>query len=418
MKVILFAHTPPPHHGQSFMVQQFLEALGGSTTKRFDCSTDMKDDSALICHHVDARFSTGVADIGQLRLGKVVALWRYAWQAIRLRWQTGATCLIYIPAPAKTSAVLRDWLIMAICRPFFPQIVFWWQAAGLGEWMETDASPVQRWLTRALLGRPELSVILGEWSRIDAVALGSQRIVVVPNTVPDPCPPDASPVLQNRAARAAARARLNGKAETVTEPEAAGADRFRLIFLSLCTREKGLFDAMEGALLVNRRLAEAGSSLRVELAVAGEFPDPAERVEFDRLAKTPEWNDANGRRLIRFHGFVEGSAKTELLRDSDCLCFPTYYSAETFGLVLIEAMAWGLHIITSRWRSIPDLFPAGFDGLVEPQQPQQIADAIERRLFRPPDAQLRRRYEERFTPDRCFGAIRKALLELETPTRQ
>jgi len=30
VKLVLFAHKPPPHHGQSYMVELLLNALGGS----------------------------------------------------------------------------------------------------------------------------------------------------------------------------------------------------------------------------------------------------------------------------------------------------------------------------------------------------------------------------------------------------
>ena len=30
MKLLIFAHTPPPHHGQSYMVQLMLAGFGGN----------------------------------------------------------------------------------------------------------------------------------------------------------------------------------------------------------------------------------------------------------------------------------------------------------------------------------------------------------------------------------------------------
>ena len=33
MKLLVFAHTPPPHHGQSYMVQLMLEGFGGDRRK-------------------------------------------------------------------------------------------------------------------------------------------------------------------------------------------------------------------------------------------------------------------------------------------------------------------------------------------------------------------------------------------------
>ena len=415
MKLVLFAHVPPPVHGQSLMVRQLLEFLDGDMGR-----PDLTHEGPLppiACYHVDARFSTTLADIGKPQLFKLLLLFFYVGRAWFFRWQHGADCFLYVPAPAKRSALIRDWLIMLLCRPCFRGRVYWFQATGLADWLEHEAPPWQRWLTRTLLGRPELSIVLGEWGRRDAEALGSRRIVVVPNTGPDPCPQDAAEVLRSRADRALARARQCKLPESSGMAVVGGANRFRLLFLSLCTREKGLFDTLAATVLVNQRLAGAGSSLRVELAVAGEFPNAAERAEFDQRCRASEWQDAAGRALLHYCGFVERDAKAALLRESDCLCFPTFYAAEGFPLVLVEAMAWGLHIVTTRWRIIPELFPDGFDGLVEPQQPAQIADAIERRLFRPPEAELRQRYEQRYAVEPCLGKIRQALLELDSSRR-
>ena len=57
-------------------------------------------------------------------------------------------------------------------------------------------------------------------------------------------------------------------------------------------------------------------------------------------------------------------------------CFPTYYENENQPVNLIEAMAFGLPILTTRWRSIPELFPVNYPGLVEIRSPNQIAKAL------------------------------------------
>lgn len=415
MKLVLFAHVPPPVHGQSLMVRQLLEFLGGDMGR-----PDRSHEGPLppvACYHVDARFSATLADVGQSRPGKLLLLFKHVAHAWLCRWRHGADSFLHVPAPAKRSALVRDWLVMALCRPIFRRRICWFQAAGLGEWLEHEATPWQRWVTRKLLGRPDLSIVLGEWGRRDAEALGSRRVIVVPNTVPDPCPAGAADMLRSRADRAQARAQRCGLLAAPTVTDSSGADCFHLLFLSLCVREKGLFDTMTAARLVNQRLAAQDSPLRVELAVAGEFPNAAEREEFNQCTRAPEWQDAQGRPLLRYCGFVEGDAKAALLRESDCLCFPTYYGAEGFPLVLVEAMAWGLPIVTTRWRMIPELFPDGFDGLVEPHQPEQVAAAIEQRLFRSPEASLRQRYEQRYAVETCLGRIRQALLDLESPPR-
>src|SRR5436309_8554848 len=141
MKLLVFAHTPPPHHDQSYMVQLMLEGFGGdrrhSRQGSHDAGTSSEKEFHLECYHVNARLSQKLEDIGDLRIGKFVLLLGYCAQAIWCRFRYGVTTLYYIPAPGKRSALLRDWMVMFICRPFFKRIVLHWHAAGLAKWLET-----------------------------------------------------------------------------------------------------------------------------------------------------------------------------------------------------------------------------------------------------------------------------------------
>lgn len=417
VKLLIFAHKPPPHHGQSYMVELLLNAFGGDARTKLADSRAPNSIPAVECYHVDCRFSDGMADIGSIRLGKFFLLLNYCWQAIRCRFRFGVRDFFYIPAPPVRSAIYRDWMVMALCRLFFRRRIYYWQAAGLGEWLESNARPWERWLTRALLGRPDLSVVLGEFCLGDAAALRSKRAIVIPNGIPDPCPDFAERILPLRVDRAAARgvsmADTRRASNVVSVP---GPHRFQVVFLSLCTREKGLFDTIEAVALLNRRLTEAKSLTRAQLTIAGKFWRTEEELEFaERLARP----DLNGnvsdpeQQTVRYAGFLGGAEKARLLRDSDCLCFPSFYQAESFGIVLIEAMAFGLPVVTTRWRTIPELLPDGYPGLVDPRSPAQIADALEKLLTEGYDPRLRDRFLERFTAEKIFESLRLALLEVK-----
>lgn len=410
MKVLLFAHIPPPHHGQSYMVQQLLAELGGDARLKGPAPVKGGDFS---CYHVNARLSRDAADIGRPRWGKLGRLLGYCAEAIRLHWRTGASCLIYVPAPAKFSAIVRDWLVMILCRPFFAHRIYWWQAAGLGEWLSGNAPRWQRWLTRQLLGEPALSLVLSDWGRRDAEELASRRIVVIPNGIPDPCPDFTTSLLPLRRARAIDR-RAQGSAPSA--PALAGAPSvavFELLFLSLCTREKGLFDALEAVAILNRQLVADRLALRVRLTIAGSFPNHAEQAEVMERLKAPDLTDLMSGPMARYVGFVEGDAKTALLRASDGLCFPTYYAAEGFPVVLLEAMAAGLHVVTTRWRTLPAFFPSGFDGLVPPKSPPAIAEVVRRQLTQNPPETLRTHFLQNYTAETCFSRIKQELLLLK-----
>jgi glycosyltransferase involved in cell wall biosynthesis len=313
MKLLVLAQTPPPLHGQSVMVRALVDGLP-------------RDGIAL--EHVNLRLSRSSADIGGWRAGKVLAVLDACWQTVATRFTHGSDTLYYIPAPGKRGALYRDWVVMLLCRPFFKRLVLHWHATGLGEWLATKATAPERTVTRWLLGRADLSLVLAESLRADAAALAARKIAVVANGVVDPGPP------------AGARTRAENKPLAV-------------LFLGLCCEEKGLFDAAAAVLEANRQTGGAN----FVLTAAGTFPHPSAELRFAALAK-----DNPG--VLRKTGFVGGEAKQKLLCESDCLCLPTRFPNEGQPLVLLEAMAADLPVIASRWRGIPETLPPAASRLV------------------------------------------------------
>ena len=382
MKLLVFAHTPPPHHGQSYMVQIMLAGFGGdhrkASTRPNEASRDRvagKDTPfGIDCFHVNARLSQKLEDIGDFRIGKFMLLIGYCLQAIWCRFRYGVTNFYYIPAPGKRSALYRDWVVMLLCRPFFKKVILHWHAAGLAKWLETVVQIRSRSITYRLMKRVDLSIVLSGYNRADAEKLFSQEIRIVSNGIPDPCPDFVGEVLPRRRARFAARCKLlSGQALSPEELRNAGGDPniLRVLYLAHCTREKGLFDCLTAVMLANKKLKASASPISLRLQVTGNFVNALERTEFNRMLAQP--GTAN---VVQYLGFVAGDQKNELLRDSDLFCFPTYYQNENQPVNLIEAMAFGLPILTTRWRSIPELFPANYPGLVASRAPERVADGL------------------------------------------
>ncbi len=411
VKLLVFAHTPPPHHGQSYMVQLLLEGLVGETpAKEMSRAGASSQDRPIICYHVNFRLSRGISDIGRARWGKLLFVLRYCLQAIFHRLRHGVTNFYYVPANGSRVALYRDWMVMAFCRPWFRNLIYHWHAAGLGDWLAGQAKPWERWISKRLLGRPRLSLVLGEFNRRDATDFESERIAVVPNGIPDPCPDFSSRLKPRRAARATARRRLldGGRPDNAERGEAGdGVEIFEVLFLSLCVREKGLFDAVEAVVLANQRLRD--SPLRIRLTVAGTFWFEAERLEFEARLRQ---SDISERESVRYAGFVGGETKRSLFEESDCFCFPTYYPAESFGLVLVEAMAYGLPIATTHWRTIPELFPEDYPGIVSAKAPQSLAAVLLQWMQADYDGSLRAHYLRHFTVEQFRARIKAELRKL------
>ncbi|MEI9897536.1 MAG: glycosyltransferase [Chthoniobacter sp.] len=391
MKLLVFAHTPPPHHGQSYMVKLMLEGLGGDRRRAAPGTPPPTD---IECYHVDCRYSETFEDIGSFRLEKMWLVLRYCLEAIWCRFRFGVRTFYYVPAPGKRAALYRDWVVMLLCRPFFRDFIHHWHAVGLGDWLVSRGTWFERWLTHRLLGHCSMGIALAIPSMRDALWFRSRRVEIVPNGIPDPCPDFEKTVLPRRRARVEARRRLlAGQPLSAAQRAAADGDPevFHVLYLAHCTREKGLFDTLDAVAEANARSLREGSPLSCRLVVAGAFLNPHEEAEFQRRIAEP---DLMG--TVHYAGFVGPADKNVLLRQSDCLCFPTFYHAESFGLVVVEAIAAGLSVVTTRWRALPDLLPPDFSGFVSVENPSAVARALVA-AFQSDGSELREEFLAQFT---------------------
>ena len=338
--------------------------------------------------HVDARISDDLEDIGSFRPRKFFRLLKCILQAVWIRLRHGRMAFYYVPAPAKRSAIIRDWVVMALCRPLFPELILHWHACGLGEWSSAGNDWARR-LTRCLLGKATLSIALSEHNVADVARLNPARIVVVPNGVPDPCPRFDAEVLPLR--------------------QAGGLGPLRCLFLAHCTRAKGLFDALDAVALVHGRrlLPERG----VTLTVAGKFVDEDERRSFEQRIQGPDLRGADGSPVVSYVGFLDPEAKDDAFRSHDCMLVPSHW--ESFGLTVVEAAAYGLPSVTSDHPNLVGLLPKGlgFSGRTGNAEDlsQVIRDAAGFRRF----ADLREEFLQHYRSERFVRNISEALLGVQ-----
>ncbi|MDB6123748.1 MAG: hypothetical protein JWQ71_2741 [Pedosphaera sp.] len=412
MKLLVFAHTPPPHHGQSYMVQLMLNGFGGDHRQSHRSGIAKTSPYGITCYHVNAQVSKQLEDIGNFRPGKLFLLIGFCIQAIWCHFRYGVDTLYFIPAPGKRSALYRDWLVMLLCRPFYKKIILHWHAAGLAKWLETHVQSRARSFTYDRMKDVDMSIVLSKYNRADAEKLLPKQIRVVSNGIPDPCPSFETTVLPRRRARFAARKKLAaGQTLAPADLENTGDDpqTFKVFYLAHCTREKGLFDSIEGVLLANKKLAETNSPLKMQLIAVGNFLDSDEQAEFNRILAA-----LADRQSIRYLGFLSGFQKEAALRDADLFCFPTYYQNENQPVNLIEAMAFGLPILTTRWRSIPELLPKNYNYLVDIRSPQQIAGTLLNCLIGEPPESFREIFLRQFSLEQYLTGLAEAFRSIET----
>lgn len=132
--------------------------------------------------------------------------------------------------------------------------------------------------------------------------------------------------------------------------------RWRLLFIGRVVRPKGIFEALDTAALLKDALPEA------ELVVAGDGPD---------LEAAQVYAAERGLDNVRFAGRVDAEGKKELYEQCHALFLPSY--SEGLPGVVVEAMAFGLPVITRPVGGIPDVLVEGRHGfLVESLDPQDF----------------------------------------------
>ena len=99
---------------------------------------------------------------------------------------------------------------------------------------------------------------------------------------------------------------------------------------------------------------------------------------------------------VHFHGELPKERVAALMRSADLFVLPSLH--ETFGCVLIEAMASGLASVATRVGGVPEVLTPAAGALVAPRDAGALAAAIEQTLGRTFDAaELARAARERYS---------------------
>lgn len=386
-QLLVFAHVPPPVHGQSLMVQLMLDGLPGFL-------------SEVRVHHIDARLSRDMDDVGKGRLSKVFLALNYGFSAIKASLSNGIDSLYYIPAPAKRAAIFRDCLLLSLMRPFFKKIILHWHAVGLGDWIEKaeySNSLVDRLLAfwhQRLLRTHHMSIVLTEWNRSGPKVYQPKTTTLVYNGLEDPCPKFDKSILRLR----------DDRQKAIRETTFNGS--IIVGFIGHCTAQKGIFDLLDAIALYNSERSQDAPLMT--LIVAGEFMNSKERSQFADRIQSQEFLDS-GSCVVEHIGFVSGNKKEAFWARCDLLAFPTTYIAESFGLVAIEAMAHGITPVTSDWRMLPEIMGQCGLPVTAAGDAHSLAEGLRDAIGRDSPKELRQAYLKHFSREAHLTSLTAAL---------
>ena len=140
-----------------------------------------------------------------------------------------------------------------------------------------------------------------------------------------------------------------------------------ILFLARLEREKGVFESIQAVQLL------LSKDISVSLTVAGDGEIFQELVNYTRrMGLTSQ--------QVNFTGDIRGEDKIKAFTDHHIYCLPTY--SEGLPTSVIEAMAFGMPVVTSPVGGLVDIFQDGkMGGLVFSRSPEEIASNLEKLIM-------------------------------------
>ena len=363
LRILVVGQTPPPFGGQTIMIQLLLDGK--------------YQDIELT--HVRMHFSHELNSTGKFSLAKLWELVRVIVDIYRAKFRVRPEVLYYPPAGPSFVPVIRDIAILGMTRWLFRATAFHFHTGGISEY-SLRMNPALRVLFRFALARPDLVIRTANGAAQDGIGLGCKREVVIANGIPD----SAGENIQRSVAPM----------------------RVRILLVALLREDKGVLVAIQAV----QQLVMAG--VDVELTCLGQWDSP------DLQARVEAMIDPEHRSRFKFPGVQTGSAKWKYYRSADIFLFPTFVHAETFGIVLLEAMCFSLPVVATRWRGIPEVVEEGSCAILcKPNDVAGCKDALAPLIT---DAALRdrmgrhsrERFLKRFTIEAHRNAMEAALSQL------
>ena len=322
MKTILvIGQLPPPLHGSNIMAEitiQTLKKLGYSVS------------------FIDKDLSTDINQIGKVTIRKIFRIPILGMEVLINSLIKKPSMCIFFSAIGKPAFLIDSILLFILRKCKVPYVI---RFDGKGYSTLKKEGYFWKKLVNTSLSKALGGIVLGNKLKNDVnSSINDNMLIKVPNCIQEPIHSDF-------------KKKEDG--------------RIRILFLSNLLPSKGVLQVLKAAKIVLKNkdayftLAGSFGSLKFENEIS-------DYIDKNKIGK-----------YICLPGTVQGKEKAKLFESSDIFVFPTYYERETFGIVNVEAMSYGLPVVSSSEGAIPEIVLDGINGyIVNPKSPEEIAEKI------------------------------------------
>lgn len=342
MKILMIGPVPPPYTGQSVSFEKLRSSF-----------CDQSEHSIQVYHVNTApkgrEHVTGLVSVSRLLETFTLVV------KVMMILLTNNIHSIYLTKGSTKAGFLRD-LMIVLCREIFSKRARFVVHLKGGNYdsFYFSCGTLFRGLVRFFLRKSSVIIVLGHSlvKMYDFMPSLEPKISVVENALTFDCE-NIHSIMEER-------------------PE------IQILFLSNLIYSKGCYHLLEAA-----KILLARGVTNFKLTYAGQFMgSPDDPVGFDVKEYSRAFLDSIAEEGLKKHvayaGVVSGEIKKNLLRNAKIFALPTRYHVEGQPVSIIEAMAYGCAIVTTRYRSIPDITVENDNALyVEYGNPESMADSLE-----------------------------------------
>lgn len=320
-KILIIGQLPPPFHGSNVMTKVMLAALQKQGYENI---------------FIDKSFAKSIETLGKFSLRKILRVPVLAIEIlIACLFKRPAMCIYFI-AVGKLAFFVDALLLLLLRLCNMPYIL---RFGGKSYYELQNEGYIWHFLVSSSLSNALGGIVLGEKMRSDVNSfIPDEQLIYVPNGMEN-----HNYTLQKN------------KNSSI-----------QILFLSNLHPSKGPFEVLKAANIVVKQNAD------VHFVLAGADSSPVFTQQL-RSYITQKMLDE----YVTMPGRVFGEEKEKLFATSDIFVFPSYFKREVSGNVNIEAMSWGLPVISSAEGAISEIVKNGVTGfIVNPKSSVEIADKI------------------------------------------
>jgi len=249
------------------------------------------------------------------------------WRFFSLLLKEGRPDLLLYPSGGpQTIPVIRDILLVPVLCALSRRVVVQFHAAGIANRLQSRNGLLEKVLVLAYR-RVSSAVVMTDFNRCDPMSLRIHHTEVIPHKLPDE------------------RAEL--PCGTVLPSE-----NIEFLYAGHLYGSKGTPQ------LVRAFCRIAKETPRIKLVLMGEFLPPYSREECVREVLQAGLMDR-----VELTGVLGGRDKAARFQQASVFVFPSVAEYESFGLVIVEAMMWGLPVIATDWRGNADVLGSSPGGI-------------------------------------------------------